>query len=66
MHTMQVQPERCRGCLVVGSVDGSSASTALSPKTAAVAKASKPEGSSSSASVTMGLSLIFLFFTSGV
>lgn len=62
MQTMQVQPERCRGCLVVVSADGSSASTASSPKTAAVAKASKPEGSGSS--VKVGLSLILLFFTS--
>lgn len=44
MHTMQVHPGRCLGCLVVAA-DDSEGSLRLSPKTAALARASKPEGS---------------------
>lgn len=47
MHTMQVQPGRCRGCLVVITKEGSPESSVESPKTAALAKASSPEGSHS-------------------
>lgn len=48
MQTMQLQPGRCRGCLVVAPTEGSPKSPILSPKTASVAKASRPEGSQSS------------------
>lgn len=47
MHTIHEQPGRCRGCLVVAPADDSAGSTRLSPKTAALARASKPEGSCS-------------------
>lgn len=47
MHTIQEQPGRCRGCLVVAPADDSAGSTKFSPKTAALARASKPEGSCS-------------------
>ena len=63
MHTMQVQPGRCRGCLVVGPADGPSGSPASAPKTAAVAKASKPEGSRNWG--TLRLSVILRFLDSG-
>lgn len=40
MHTMQLQPGRCRGCLVVAH-----ASLGFAPNTATVANASNPVGS---------------------
>lgn len=60
MHTMQVQPGRCRGCLVVAPTEGSPESPASSPRTAALAKASKPEGSCSSSSLWLSAILRFL------
>jgi hypothetical protein len=45
MHTMQVQPGRCRGCFVVVATDGVLGSLAPSPRIAALAKASRPEDS---------------------
>lgn len=45
MHTMQVQPGRCLGCLVVAPADKSKGLTRLSPKIARLARASSPEGS---------------------
>lgn len=47
MQTMQVQPGRCLGCFVVAPTKDSAKSSMLSPKTAAVANASNPEGSPS-------------------
>lgn len=63
MHTIQVQPGRCRGCLVVAPTEGSPESPTLSPSTAALAKASKPEGSRSW--TDLWLSAIFRFLKSG-
>lgn len=47
MHTMQLHPGRCLGCLVVAPEDESAISTMLSPRTAAFARASNPVGSTS-------------------
>jgi hypothetical protein len=47
MHTIQEQPGRCLGCLVVAPADESVGSMRFSPKTAKLARASKPEGSCS-------------------
>jgi hypothetical protein len=44
IHTMQVQPGRCRGCLVVVATEATPWFP-TSPKTAAVAKASRLDGS---------------------
>ena len=56
MHTMQVHPGRCLGCLVVAPADGSS----WSPRVAAVARASSPEGSH----LCPGFSATFCFLES--
>jgi len=45
MHTMQEQPGRCLGCLVVAPADDSAVSTRFSPRAAALARASKPDTS---------------------
>lgn len=47
MHTMQVHPGRCRGCLVVTPADDSAGARKFSPRTARLARASKPEVSCS-------------------
>lgn len=47
MHTIQEQPGRCLGCLVVAPAEESVGSMKFSPKTAKLASASKPEGSCS-------------------
>jgi len=47
MHTMQEQPGRCLGCLVVAPADDSAVSTRFSPRAAAQARASKPDASCS-------------------
>lgn len=60
MHTIQVHPGRCLGCLVVTPADDSEGSTILSPKTAALARASKPEGSCSSVDLLFSTILRFL------
>lgn len=60
MQTIQLQPGRCRGCLVVAPTDGSAESPTLSPRTAALAKASKPEGSRSRADLWLPTILRFL------
>lgn len=60
MHTMQEQPGRCRGCFVVAPTEVSPESPALSPRTAALARASKPEGSHSGAGLRLSTILRFL------
>lgn len=64
MHTIQVHPGRCLGCFVVTPADDdSTGSTRLPPKTAALARASKREGSWSW--IDLLLSSIFRFLESG-
>lgn len=60
MHTMQLQPGRCLGCLVVAPTEVSPMSPALSPRTAALARASKPEDSHSGARLLLSTILRFL------
>lgn len=47
MHTMQEHPGRCLGCLVVAATEPAVGSFALSPSNAALARASRSEGSCS-------------------
>jgi len=63
MHTIQVHPGRCLGCFVVIPADDSEGPRRLSPKTATLARASKPEGSRSCGGLL--LSAIFGFLKSG-
>lgn len=60
MHTMQEQPGRCLGCFVVVAIDVVPASAALSPRIAALAKASRPEDSCSWDSLWLVDVLLFL------
>lgn len=60
MQTMHVQPGRCLGCLVVAPTDASPDSSILSPRAAAVARASKPEGSCSRVFLSLSTALRFL------
>lgn len=64
MQTMQEHPGRCRGCLVVAPTEGSGKFPKLSPNTAAVANASKPEGGSHSTPALL-LSAILRLLKSG-
>lgn len=60
MHTMHEHPGRCRGCLVVVATEGISGSTALSPRAATLARASRAEGSRSSVGLRLAVTLRFL------
>ena len=62
MHTMHEQPGRCLGCFVVVATNAASGSATLSPRIAALAKASRPEASCSG--VGLGSAAILLFFNS--
>ena len=60
IHTIHEQPGRCRGCLVVASADGSPESPPFSSRTAALARASKPVGSPSWASLWLSMDFCLL------
>lgn len=53
MHTMHEHPGRCRGCLVVVAIDVVLGSLTLSPRTAALASASRPDDACSCILVTL-------------
>ena len=59
MHTMHEHPTLCLGCLVV--VATSEESSKASPKTAALASASSPDGSCSFLAVWLTPILLFLY-----
>ena len=60
MHTMHEQPGRCLGCFVVVATDVVPGSAVLSPRIAALAKASRPEDSFSWVGLLFDATLRFL------
>lgn len=60
MQTIQEQPGRCLGCLVVAATDEVPGSLLLSPKAAAEARALRPEDSYSRAILLAITILLFV------